>query len=289
MNEQYSNELFTDVLTSTIEELEDIALETYIETIDDKILKSILKHADQIRKAKNFTTLDTLPTEILAKEFCESLTKNGFGFIPQSLLLIVCEQYILQVVKNALIDTDFEFLTQSIWDILIDRYDTQKRAKEETKKAFDYYDNSNPSDDGSIFTTKHTERGTTSFQEDNPSSNKETSSERGEKPSSTENEYTNEGAERGQKPLESENKTQGSDSMSRGERPQAPPQYETNDTTQRGIPPRSVGGEDSKAPTSSSSNPSDKISASSNSAKAADEASKVAVERATPKTAGMNM
>lgn len=138
------------------------------------------------------------------------------------------------------------------------------------------------------------ERGSKPSQEDNSPSNKASSLERGQKPSSTEGEAQSKGAERGQKPTEGENKSQGNNSTPRGEKPQEAPQNASNASqTQRGTPPGSTGGEDSKAPTSSSNNPSDKISASNNSAKAADEASKVASDKASqnvaPKPNGMGM
>ena len=147
-----------------------------------------------------------------------------------------------------------------------------------------------PNDDVGNTTTKLAERGIKPSNEDNPPSNKASSSKRGQKPSSTEGELQRKGAERGQKPSESENKSQGNNPTPRGEKPQEAPQNASSTSqTQRGTPPGSAGGEDSKAPISASSNPSDKVSASSNSAKAADDASKVAADRATPNVNGMNM
>lgn len=140
---------------------------------------------------------------------------------------------------------------------------------------------------GSVTSTENSQRGSL------PTQN-EADSDINKKSSSIESKPQNQGVERGKKPVEDENKAQGSNSTPRGERPQEASQTASNaPQTQRGTPPGSTGGEDSKAPTSASSNPSDKISASSNSAKAADEASKVASERAaqsaTPRTNGMNM
>jgi len=151
-----------------------------------------------------------------------------------------------------------------------------------------------PNGEAGNTTTKPAERGTKSSQEDNSPTNKASSSKRGQKPFSTEGEVQSKDAERGQKPSEGENKSQGNTSTPRGERPQEAPQNTSNASqTRRGTPPGSTGGEDSKAPTSSSSNPNDKVSASSNSAKAADEASKIASDRASqnvaPKPNGMGM
>lgn len=142
--------------------------------------------------------------------------------------------------------------------------------------------------------TENSQRGSLPTQSDTDSTlNKKVPQERGQKPSSAEGEPQNKGIERGQKPTESENKSQGNNSTPRGERPQEASRNASNGTTKRGTPAGSTGGEDSKAPTSSSSNPNDKVSASSNSAKAADDASKAASDQATqnvaPKPNGMGM
>ena len=130
------------------------------------------------------------------------------------------------------------------------------------------------------------EHGIKQSQNAEPQSNKGASVERGQKTSSVEKEPQSKCVERGSKPSEGENKSQGNNTTPRGERTQETPQNASNASqTQRGTPTGSTGGEDSKVPTSSSSNPSDKISANSNSAKAAYDASKVAAERATPNVA----
>lgn len=116
--------------------------------------------------------------------------------------------------------------------------------------------------------------------------------ERGQKRTSSEINHnsSNQPLERGQKPLEGENKPQGNNSTPRGELPQEPHQNASNASqTQRGRLP----GDDSYSPTSSTSTPSNEVSASMNSAKAADEAAKIAAEEsaknAIPKPTGMSV
>lgn len=124
---------------------------------------------------------------------------------------------------------------------------------------------------------------------ENNETHKSISSERGQKPSSNESTSQSKGAERGSKPTYGANNSNNT-TTARGEKPIESSQNASNaKDSQRGAPPSSSGGEGSKASTSASNNPSDKISASSNSTKAADEAAKVAAERTAPKPTGMNM
>ena len=100
--------------------------------------------------------------------------------------------------------------------------------------------------------------------------------------------------ERGSIPSESTNGSQNNKPTTRGEKPQeAPKNTSSTQPSQRGTRPSATGNENSKAPTSSSSHPSDKILASNNSAKAANGTSNVASEKtaqsATSKAGGMGV
>ena len=139
-----------------------------------------------------------------------------------------------------------------------------------------------PNGESASSAPKSTERGTKPSQADNPPFNQNASVERGQKPSSTEDKPQSKASERGQKPTESIYDVKPSNPTIRGEKPQEAPQNAPNTSqTQRGTLPDATGSEDSN------------ISANTNSAKSADEASKSALEQAAqniaPKPNGMGM
>ncbi|MGN1048124.1 MAG: hypothetical protein ACI4QZ_05905 [Eubacteriales bacterium] len=113
-----------------------------VEKIDDRIINNIVKTDSKIICQvirKGFKKLDSniiaLHSEKIGKELSEYVKNSGFEILPDPLLQIICVKYVELVVKDALLDTEFEFLTQSVLDILIEQYETQKRVEEDVNSV----------------------------------------------------------------------------------------------------------------------------------------------------------
>ena len=124
-HEVYSN--LSEIAKSQINSYKQALVVNGIEQLsDDKVIKGAV-HI--INKVLQFTPFSVIADGEFTMFLKEKLKNNGFNFIEDSLLTVICNGYVNFVVNGILTEIGFECLTQSVYEAITERCETQKEAE----------------------------------------------------------------------------------------------------------------------------------------------------------------